>query len=262
MRALHIYGTSSAGKVRAVNEDRFLIAGIHENVGGVTLHLPAGAELVRHPGLLVAVADGMGGHAAGELASRIALQTIAEQLLYHLKPEMTHDEVTRQLSHLIIFADGAIRQQALATPEWADMGCTLVGILLRGEHCFCFHAGDSRLYRYRDPFLQQLTQDHSAAGMMERRGVTGDSSSREILNCLGGGPAGVCAPEIKSGVSFTSGDTLLLCSDGLSEMVPVEEIEQALQTRATLSERCELLLQLANDQGGSDNITAVLIEAI
>ncbi len=262
MRALHIYGTSSAGKVRAVNEDRFLIAGIHENAGGVMLHLPAGAELVRHPGLLVAVADGMGGHAAGELASRIALQTLADQLQYYLKPEMDNDDVTRQLGHLILFADGAIRQQALAAPEFADMGCTLVGILLRGENCFCFHAGDSRLYRHRQKFLQQLTQDHSPAGMMQRRGVEVNDPSRQVTNCLGGGPAGVCAPEIKGAVSFTSGDILLLCSDGLSEMVPVEEIEQTLQTEAPLPERGELLLKLANDRGGHDNITVVLIESI
>ncbi|MDZ7276633.1 MAG: protein phosphatase 2C domain-containing protein [candidate division KSB1 bacterium] len=262
MNALHVYGTSATGKVRTVNEDRFLLAGIHENLGGVTLHLPAGAELVRHPGLLVAVADGMGGHAAGELASRIVLQTLAEQVPYFLKAEMSTEEVVHQLDQLILHADNVLRQQALLVPEHADMGCTLVGILLREEACFSFHAGDSRLYRYHQRYLQQLTQDHSAAGMMERHGVMVNSSSREIFNSLGGGPGRACAPEIKSGISFTSGDILLLCSDGLSELVPVEAMEQALQAQATLPERGELLLKLANDNGGSDNITVVLIEAL
>jgi len=261
MQVLQIYGTSAVGQVRTVNEDRFLIAGIHENVGGIALQLPATAELLRHPGLLVAVADGMGGHAAGDLASRLALQTLAEQLPHYLLPDMNDDEIMQQLNNLILFADDLIRRQAAAQPQLADMGSTLVGVLLRGNQCCRFHAGDSRLYRFCEGYLQQLTLDHSPAGMLARQGIAVENSSREITNSLGGGPGMACVPEIKNGVGFVEGDILLLCSDGLSEMVAVQDIENVLQQPLSLAERGEQLVQRANDNGGQDNITVVLIEA-
>jgi len=260
MGALHIYGTSAVGKVREINEDRFLIAGISENCGGVTLNLPDGAEVLEHPGLLVAIADGMGGHEAGEVASRMALQTLAEQFPHYMKPDMTAAEIQQQLNHLILAANEAIHRYAETTPAAADLGCTLVGVLLRGDKCFRFHAGDSRLYRFRDGFLQQLTQDHSFAGMMARYGIEEKDISRAIMNSLGGGPDMKCEPEVESNVSFGSGDVLLLCSDGLSEMVQIEAMEKVLREGMTLPERGEKLLELASENGGQDNITLVLIE--
>jgi serine/threonine protein phosphatase PrpC len=203
---------------------------------------------------LFAVADGMGGAQAGEVASRLAVETLAE---------MPPDEgnVEDELSEAIADANRRIHDRAQSDRELAGMGTTLTAAFVHDGKVTLGHVGDSRAYRFRDGDLNQLTDDHSLVAELERHGKLTAAEARVhpqrsmILRALGIGPD----VEVDT-YCFVGepGDVFLLCSDGLSGLVHDEVIAEVLEGCETLDAAAEELIELANLSGGSDNITTVL----
>jgi protein phosphatase len=195
------------------------------------------------------VSDGMGGHEKGEEASRFALEEMEEQFsFHHIRPESFEDDV-REAARYINFK---LNRAAAEDGQQRPMGCTLTGVIWHYGRTWLVNAGDSRTYRFRDGLLRQLTTDET------ERGITGDpDASKLLLNCLGGGAEGRLAVDDLEG-KLLEGDLLLVCSDGLCNMVSDEEIEAALADGATASD----LLRLACEAGGTDNVSIILARVI
>lgn len=224
------------GRVRADNEDCVLL-------------LPQ-----EHAALL---ADGMGGHAAGEIASALAVTAAAQALrLGDARSATTRVRRACLAAHRAVIAEGE------REPQWRGMGSTLLVLLAQGPHIAVGHVGDSRAYRWREGRLSRLTVDHSAAETLGRQGLwgaAGYSSARHLLTrAIGTEPT--IDPEIKLH-RWAPGDRYLLCSDGLTDALSHTEIAAILVHSGDDLPRClrELVLA-ANAHGGPDNISAILIE--
>ena len=218
---LSIQAICHKGLVRDNNEDALSVGGVILRDDATNLVVTISPEGFFY----LLVADGMGGHEHGEVASRFALEEMEEQLsLHQIQP------------------DSSDQGQAL------PMGCTLTGVVWHYGRTWLVNAGDSRTYRFRGGMLRQLTTDET------ERGYTGDpTASKLLLNCLGGGTEGRLAVSSLDG-KLLEGDVLLVCSDGLCDMVPDETIETALADGAG----AEDLLRMACAAGGVDNISIIL----
>ncbi|AKG20199.1 Stp1/IreP family PP2C-type Ser/Thr phosphatase [Calothrix sp. 336/3] len=236
---LNFTGISDPGLIRANNQDAYYID-------------PEGRFFI--------VADGMGGHAGGEQASRIATQEIQKYLLEHWKSDLSSQEL---LEVALQQANEAILQDQQNHPERADMGTTAVVVIFRSpDSPLCAHIGDSRLYRLRASQLEQITEDHT---WVARATKIGDISADEARNhpfrhvlsrCLG--REDLHQVDIQP-LDLKTGDCLLLCSDGLTEELIDEKISSYLQEK-TLMEKIALnLVEAAKEQGGHDNITVILV---
>ncbi len=247
---LEIHAISDAGHVRDHNEDMFLV-GHHQG-----REEPYG---IVHDGaspLLLAVADGMGGHARGEIASRRVLEMLGEARVQGLLPARAADH-RNFASILTDIHDRLVGEQDPGTGS-LPMGSTLVGAWFppTGE-MVRFHAGDSRLYRLRNARLQQLTEDHTIRNQMLRSGADpGNVSPHLITSCLGGG---VGQPTVDTAVepSLQPGDRYLLCSDGLTDMVPDDKIKELLAAGDSRL-AATALVEAALQAGGRDNVTVVV----
>ena len=195
------------------------------------------------------VSDGMGGHEKGEEASRFALEEMEEQFsFHHIQPDRFEDDV-REAARYINFK---LNRAAAEDGQQRPMGCTLTGVVWHYGRIWLVNAGDSRTYRFREGVLRQLTVDDT------ERGLTGDPEASKLLfNCLGAGADGLLCVEDLGG-KLLEGDILLICSDGLCDMVPDEGIEAALSEDATASD----LLCLACDAGGADNVSIILARVL
>jgi serine/threonine protein phosphatase PrpC len=225
---------SDVGRVRTRNEDSY---------GEFTR--PDGARLL-------VVADGMGGHQAGETASRVTVETVGQVFSASAEPP----EGT--LREALEAANARVHEMAVENPELRGMGTTAVVLLFGSDGSgFVAHVGDSRLYRYRDDVLRPLTRDHSVVAELERRGLlTAEEAAvhprrNEIIRSVGIEPS--VDIEIQS-LEIRPGDRYLLCSDGLSGMVDDTEIAVILDG-AEPQEAAERLIERANEHGGQDNVT-------
>lgn len=240
---LAIQAVCNVGLVRTNNEDAISIGGmfLRGNATRFTVDVPDNGFFY------LLVADGMGGHENGEEASEFALGEIKEQLALHqIRPETFEDDI-REAAHYISYKlNGFAAERGQARP----MGCTLTGVIWHYGHIWLINAGDSRTYRFRGGMLRQLTTDET------ERGVTGDPNASKLLyNCLGGGTEGNLAIDSLDG-KLLEGDTLLVCSDGLCDMVSDDDIESSLERGVDADE----LLRLAMDGGGVDNTSIILAE--
>ena len=245
-------GATDTGKKRKNNEDSFLV---HEQFG------------------LFAVADGVGGHEGGEAASRIAVETLRAAVPDQLgdndrtppagRGQQTTPE-TFAFQQAFLLANGRIRQEQSANPLLSNMGTTLTALLLAKGRAFLGHIGDSRAYLLRSGKLKQITRDHSLVAEQVRSGVlkpeqVRTSPNRHIITrALGIGD------EVLA--EFTShdlrqNDTILLCSDGLTEMVDDPAIGKLL-TGCPPRESAKKLIKAANERGGVDNITVVVVRVV
>lgn len=231
-------GATDVGQQRPVNEDTFCV---EPELG------------------LLAVADGLGGHAAGEIASHLAIATLTGYLQEHL--QSTAGGTTLDLLAAAVQAGhSTIRTQALATPQYQGMGTTLTACLVKDGMAAFAHVGDSRAYRLRHGRLTLLTQDHTVAGLrrLHGRGAgggLGSAADKRLLAALGTSPwigMDLFTQELQTG------DLLLLCTDGLTAAATDAELMAVEQMQLPLAERCAWLLALANARGGADNITVVL----
>jgi protein phosphatase len=250
-----IHGLTDTGDVRRHNEDSLLI----DRALG-----------------LAAVADGMGGHLSGEVASAGALAALQAFLAAHPDTDTeTNTEgdpdataINQRWRHTALLLHAVERANAVLYAEnrarghadGAGMGCTLTGIrILPGmDALVAFHVGDSRLYRYRDGALAQLTRDQTAYQLALESGAPGALPPQNLL-LQAVGPAAVVTPEIALH-EVQQHDLLLLCSDGLHGWVPHAELEQLLlRAEAPLATLCEELIALAKRHSSRDNITALLL---
>jgi protein phosphatase len=206
---------------------------------------------------LFVIADGMGRHAAGEVASKAAVEAIAESFVKGTKPNWIPDGAlpkrANQLRNSIVLANEQIFHQAHEVEEYAGMGTTVVACYFspNNQRVYIAHVGDSRCYRYRGGTLSQLTKDHTLGAA----GIQGRSSS--VLSRAVG-----VEERVEVDLTMESplpGDVYLLCSDGLSRMVNDEEIGQTLGAVTDLDGCVAKLIEMANARGGRDNITTILI---
>ncbi|MBW4517222.1 MAG: protein phosphatase 2C domain-containing protein [Timaviella obliquedivisa GSE-PSE-MK23-08B] len=232
-------GLSDPGLVRTVNQDDY--------------HLddPGGRFFI--------VADGMGGHAGGQEASRIATQEIQNYLRCNWQSSESSESL---LENAFLKANQAILQDQVNHPERADMGTTAVAVILRDEQPFCAHIGDSRLYRLRGAKLNQITEDHTwVARAMKLGDINADQARvhpwRHVLSkCLG--REDLRQIDVQP-FDLQISDRLLLCSDGLTEELPDHLIASHLKTIRAGDRAAAALVDAAKENGGRDNITVVIV---
>lgn len=213
---------------------------------------------------LYIVADGMGGHRAGDVASRLAVDTVRERLRTVLKSHHTvESEMLLEVKSAIELANTEIRSAAIRNPDQKGMGTTLVLLLTRGDKAVLAHVGDSRAYRWRGAEFAKMTQDHSLLQEQVGAGVLSNSEARYshnrnlVTRALGVEPR--VEAEVQQ-VDLRPGDIFMLCSDGLNTMVDDIDIYHTMRevgVNLPLAGRC--LVEIANDNGGHDNITLILL---
>lgn len=236
------------GRVRSRNEDA---------LGGP----PPGLDprLLEQKGQLHVVADGMGGEAGGQEASQLAVRTLIAQ--YYQDPQ---PDVARSLWGAVQMANRAVYQEARRTPELARMGTTLTAAVVRGEDLLIAQVGDSRAYLVRNGEIRQLTHDHTWVAEAQRAGTLTPEEARNhpnrhiLTRALGADPE-VVADLWRE--KLQPGDRLVLCSDGLSNLVSEMEILQQVQ-RLEPAKAAEALVALANERGSPDNVTAVVLALV
>ncbi len=214
------------------------------------------AETFQARGHLFIVADGMGGHAVGELASKIAVDTIP-----HAYFKNRTDDIPSALNAAILDANAAVHEKGSQNLDFHRMGTTAVALTLGPTGAFAGHVGDSRLYRVRREQIDQLTFDHSLEWELIRRGQL--KSTEQLLPDMKHvitrsiGPEPDVEPEVEGPFPVWPGDSFLLCSDGLTGLVKDAEIG-AIVKHLSPADACQLLVNLANQRGGPDNITVVI----
>lgn len=271
---LSVAGLTDVGRQRDLNEDSFYYKVVQASDEG-----PLG---------LFVVADGMGGHLAGEVASHWTVSTLKRELAPLFRPQdpsltrrldaealaavgsgvtvrLEETDLARLLQHAVERANQVLLGYAKKHPtEAGDLGSTLTLAVVEEERLTVAHVGDSRAYLWREGKLHQLTEDHSVPGALLKQGKitpeeAHDHPHRHVLyRCLGLKPG--VEVDLCPALTLRPGDGLLLCSDGLWDMVyPVERIEALLNASPDLPTACRRLVDAANEAGGEDNITVVLV---
>jgi serine/threonine protein phosphatase PrpC len=225
---------SDVGLVREANEDSYLI---------------------ERP--LYAVADGMGGHLAGDVASSTAVRVISE------KAAAASASNPESLAQILVDANAVIYEQANSDSALTGMGTTCTLVLVDETRALIAHVGDSRAYHFRDSHLEQLTEDHTLVSRMVREGkIRAEEAQhhpqRSIITRALGVDSEVQVDLLN--IDLDVGDLLLICSDGLSSLVGDDTIQEALQERTDPQDAAETLITLANEAGGDDNITVLILE--
>ena len=255
---------SHTGLVRINNEDHFLVIERRRSRTVLLTNLPQGyLRPADDYSYVMAVADGIGGASFGDLASKLALRSGWDQAPNAIKWGwiITDREIEDLKEHLeLVFSqmEQTLLERAKVDPKFTGMGTTLTGAYTVGPEAFIAHAGDSRAYLYHQGTLTQLTRDHTLAQQCLDAGlpVTSRSWHHILTNCLGGTDREV---EVEfHHLQLTDGDLLLLCTDGLTDMVKDEEIADFLGGYASPQEMAQSLVDLALARGGRDNVTVVL----
>jgi protein phosphatase len=212
---------------------------------------------------LFVVADGMGGHAAGEVASSMAVESLRESLSKNEGAD-THSPAPHRLEKAIKSSNQKIYEAGKQSPALAGMGTTIVSVLLDQDTAYIGYVGDSRVYLFRQNEISQLTTDHSLVNEYLKKGMmTQQEAERHPLKHVLSRALGTAlAVEVDIlSVPLKSEDILLLCSDGLSNTVTQQIMLQTLkQSTGNLQEACQQLIAQGNNRGGVDNITVILIQ--
>lgn len=265
---VHSFGLTDRGQVRPANEDHFVIAELARTLYIHHASLPPTEPRAScHRGHAFLVADGMGGHRAGAVASALTLHSIEEFLLntmrrYSHLHSSEEPNALRELQGALVQADARLFEEANRHPEWLGMGATLTLAFAVNWKLFVAHAGDSRCYLFSHGRLQQLTHDHTLAAELLRRGALSEEQAARtpfrhvVTNVLGGHERGVQAELHR--MALEPGDVLLLCSDGLTGMVADNDLTAILRAEPDPQKACERLVAEANRRGGKDNITAIV----
>jgi PPM family protein phosphatase len=257
---VHVFGRTDVGRTREHNEDAFVVADL--TTGNATLQPEVRTHISGDKGSLFMVADGMGGAAAGEIASAMAVEVVIGELrrIWMEAQSSAPEEFARALRRATASANVSINAYATSHPEYRGMGTTSPIAGLLGDTLYLAQVGDSRAYLIRDGVAKQITKDQS---LMQKLIEAGELTEEEalqsdrrniILQALG--------PDVNVKVDLTHqsirrGDTLVLCSDGLSGQVSRDEIAQVVNEEPDLMLVCKRLIDLANEHGGPDNITVI-----
>jgi protein phosphatase len=256
---------SDIGKVRKVNQDHYMVIRRSRARSILMTNLPPGeATYSQDDAFVMVVADGMGGQAFGEIASRLALRSAwdqaSEAACWVMKlDEGSKEEVRQRAEDGVKKLNETLLEYAKSNPEFAGMGTTLTCAYSMGRDLVVIHVGDSRAYCLRGRAICQITQDHTLAQDLIASGMAPESTVafRHLLtNCLGAGSDDVTA-EVNF-LKLQDGDRLLLCTDGLSDLVQDEEIADIARLEPDPQKACQTLVDLALSRGGKDNITVLL----
>jgi protein phosphatase len=248
MNKIVLTAASRVGNVRSNNEDmilafdKYVRSDIHQTV-------LAPDNLDR---FVVAVADGMGGHNAGEVASEMVMQNL-KFYVNDLPKGMTSGELEEVMNEWLLSIHQTVNLRGRSNKTMSEMGTTLVALLFYGNRYFWMNCGDSRLYRLRDGQLKQLTTDHSLVNEDGEK-----KHSNYITNCIGAGCDDVFMDMIEFTSDFHTGDVYVLCSDGLNDMVPDIIIERMLNEGANANDLCEEAIAA----GGFDNVSVCVLRVV
>lgn len=244
--SIAVGAATDIGKVRSENQDTY---GIFPPMG------------VTHPkGRVFVVADGMGGHRGGKDASEIAVRSIGETFF-----SMTNGSAGEKLVEALETANDAIRHAAFKTPSLTGMGTTCVALALDDSAAHVAHIGDSRIYRITGGEIVRLTEDHTLVAEMVRRGLLSEEEATEhpersvLYRALGTGPE--VEVDLQPEIPLTANDRFVLGCDGLTNMVNDEEIRDVV-LKSEPQEACDVLVRLANDRGGYDNVTVIVVQML
>jgi serine/threonine protein phosphatase PrpC len=237
-------GKTDTGIVRSNNEDNFFV---DEKLG------------------LLVVADGMGGHAAGEVASKIAVSIISDHLSGRHNFFGAYNESfspsTNNLNSALRLANLAVLEAAAGSPQLHGMGTTVAAAMICGNRLSIAHIGDSRVYLVRSGNIEQLTDDHSVINeQLKRELITPEEAANSATKNILTKALGISA-EMEADLSeltMLNGDILLLCTDGLSNMISDETMLEVILVAQKPEAICDLLINKAIEKGGKDNITAVI----
>lgn len=240
------YAKSDKGKVREINEDYFYIS---TSLDEVQLYI---------------LADGMGGYDGGEIASSLAVQTAKNYIENNFKDiEKDRDSIIQLVGSSMEYANMVVYEKAKENPELQGMGTTLEICLIYNNKAYIGHVGDSRIYRIRKQFIRKLTQDHSYVQKLVKEGtITNEQAAHHpqknmLMKALG------CNAFVEPDVmvkGFLKDDILIICSDGLTNLVDQETIYE--MASKNIEQATKDLVNLANDRGGYDNITVIVIKNI
>ena len=258
-----VFGASDIGRVRKNNEDNFVVCDLTTGEEGL------GESLRRHVlgprGTLFMVADGMGGEASGEVASQLCADTVPKRLYENLKSasKVSETNFVLMLREAIEYANQVVYLKALANAIYKGMGTTTTAAALLGHYLFVAQVGDSRAYLVRNRALVQLTRDQTFLNYLADIGVEMPAdpekdSRKSILTQAVGTSESV---DVKvTYAKVCQGDQMMICSDGLYNMVRLEEIRRITTDPDDLAAKCEALISSANQGGGMDNVTVILAE--
>jgi PPM family protein phosphatase len=264
-----VSGLSDPGKVRARNEDHFIVTRIGRYLETTLTSLPQGEvpERAEEVGYAMIIADGMGGHASGELASRMAITGLIKLVLarpdwiFRLDETVAKD-ATQRSKRRVRHINSMLIEQGAHDPASRGMGTTLTAVRNLGRHLQIVHVGDSRAYLLREGCLHRLTRDHTYvqllvdSGQLSKEEAASFGARHVLVNALGG-----FDEEVEVDVDqleLMSGDRVLLCSDGLTDLVDDDAIRQVLVESQTSAEAVRRLVDAALAGGGRDNVTVVV----
>src|SRR5262245_25347612 len=260
---------SDRGLMRVNNEDQFFVAKLTRSMETMLTTLPTG-EVPQHAeevNYVMVVADGMGGHAAGEIASKMAISAIVRLSLdipdwFFKLGDQGATIVERRARELIQQVGTLLFERARADEELRGMGTTLTAARSYGRDLLIVHVGDSRAYLCRAGRIMRLTKDHTYVQMLVDCGQlkpaeAATSKIRHILTNALGGSTPLAQVDVDL-LSLEDGDRLLLCSDGLTDLVDDETITRVLCESPTSEQACARLIKLALDKGGRDNVTVIV----
>lgn len=240
------YAKSDKGKVREMNQDYYYIS---TSLDEVQLYI---------------LADGMGGYNGGEIASSLAVQTAKNYIENNFKDiEKDRDSIIQLLGSSMEYANMIVYEKSKESPELQGMGTTLEICLIYNNKVYIGHVGDSRIYRIRKDFIRKLTQDHSYVQKLVKEGtITKEQAAHHpqknmLMKALG------CNAFVEPDVmvkGFLKDDILIMCSDGLSNLVDQDTIYE--MASKNIEQATKDLVELANDRGGYDNITVIIIKNI
>lgn len=223
---------------------------------------------------LVVLADGMGGYQAGEVASAMAVEIVLKQVQEKHEQALNQSAddfsgmsaISNLIEEAILEANSLIHSAAQSKPQYQGMGTTIVVLMMHENIVSIGHVGDSRLYRLRDKKLELITEDHSLVRELVRKGFYTEAEARDATNknvvTRALGVENTVEPEIQEDMALLD-DLYLLCSDGLNDMIDDRQIEEILlRYGADLDQTADQLIQSANEMGGKDNISAILLRPV
>ena len=241
---MQIFAKSDIGRERQANEDSFYVSTDSDSIN------------------LFILADGMGGYNGGEVASKLAVESVKEYVYKNFDFNvLTHDSILSLLKAALIYANKQVYDRSISKKSLRGMGTTLDVCLIIKNKLYMAHIGDSRIYRLRKNYLRLLTKDHSYVEQLIEDGEISEEEAEhhpernKLTKALG------CMPNIEPDAgykNFQKEDIILMCSDGLTKMLNEEEIKNIIQEDIETS--AENLVEKANDNGGYDNITVIIVK--
>ena len=242
---MRYWGLTDPGCIRTQNQDAYQME-----------------QLDRHTALCV-VCDGMGGAKSGNIASTLAVDVFVQEVRRSWTSSMSQEKINQMLYSAVKLANFTVYDQAQQFEEFDGMGTTLVAVLVHNRHVTVIHVGDSRAYRINADGIWQMTRDHSLVQMMVERGELSQEMAKSypgknfITRAIGTEPIVEC--DI-SNLELSKGEFLVLCSDGLSNVLDDQEILFEVIHGVNKQDCCQRLLDIAKNRGAPDNVTSVLVE--